>query len=65
MSSLRGRLRRWVALRLAMLVRSVDDEVQRRALPSFANKPRNLRLESPHRIVNAAAIEVGDRKSVV
>ena len=64
MSSLRGRIRRWVALRLALLVRSVDDEVQRRALPTFANQPRNLRLEAPHRIVNSAAIHVGDDVSL-
>jgi acetyltransferase-like isoleucine patch superfamily enzyme len=64
MSGLRARLRRWIAVRLALLVRSADDEVSRLTLPRFANEPSNLRIESPRRIVNPGFITIGDDVSL-
>ena len=64
MSSLRRRFGRWLGLRLAQLVRSVEGEMDRRSLPTFANRPSNLHIEPPHRIINAAAIHLGDDVSL-
>jgi acetyltransferase-like isoleucine patch superfamily enzyme len=64
MSSLRRRFGRWLGLRLAQLIRSVEGEMERRSLPAFANQPANLRVEPPHRIINAAAIHLGDDVSL-
>jgi acetyltransferase-like isoleucine patch superfamily enzyme len=60
MRGLRTRLRQWLAVRLALLVRSAEDEVSRLTLPRFATEPSNLRFEMPRRIVNPACISIGD-----
>lgn len=64
MGGLRRRLRRWLALRLGLLVRSASTQVDRLTLPDFANSPRNLRIDSPRRIVNSAHISIGDDVSL-
>ncbi len=64
MRSLRRRFGRWLGLRLAHLVRSVEGEMNRRSLPAFANRPANLHIEPPHRIINAEAIHIGDDVSL-
>lgn len=57
---LKARLRRWLAVRLAMMIRSVGPEVDQLTLPKFANSPRNLIFQSPRRISNPADITIGD-----
>jgi acetyltransferase-like isoleucine patch superfamily enzyme len=64
MRSLWRGLRRRVALRLALLVRSAEGEVDRLSLPRFANAPANLRIDTPRRIVNPACISIGDDVSL-
>ena len=63
-SGLKRRLRHWLALRLALMVRSVESEVDRITLPDFANCPRNLIFESPRRISNPGDITIGDDVSL-
>ena len=58
------KLKRRVAIRLGVLIRSVEDEVDRQTLPKFANQPKNLRIESPRRISNPQCITIGDDVSL-
>lgn len=62
--ALRHRLRRWLAIRLALLVRSVDNDIDRLTLPKFANTPRNLVFQPPRRIGNPDDITIGDDVSL-
>jgi acetyltransferase-like isoleucine patch superfamily enzyme len=64
MRGLLRKLTRRIAVRLNLLVRSVDNEVDRLTLPKFANEPRNLRFESPRRISNPDCIWIGDDVSL-
>ena len=61
---MRHRLLKWLGMKIALLVRSAEKDVQKKFLPRFANEPRNLQIESPHRLINAKHIEVGDDVSL-
>jgi len=61
---LRNRIRRAIGIKLGLLVRSVDAELDRRTLPAFANKPGNLTIQSPRRISNPECIWFGDDVSL-
>ncbi len=64
MRGLYHKIRRRIGVKLGLLIRSVDDEVNRLTLPRFANEPKNLRFESPRRISNAQCIWIGDDVSL-
>lgn len=64
MSAPRRRFLRRLAVRLGILLRSVEREVDAATLPAFANHPRNLRIESPRTIVNPSCITIGDQVSL-
>ena len=55
---------RWFGRKLVTLVRNAEADLQRDALAGFANKPENLLIESPSRIINAKFITVGDNVSL-
>ena len=55
---------RWFGRKLATLVRNAELEREQLMLPGFANKPENLRVESPSRIINAGFITMGDNVSL-
>lgn len=55
---------RKIGIRLGLLIRSIDDELDRLSLPRFANSPRNLHFESPRRVSNPACIWIGDDVSL-
>jgi acetyltransferase-like isoleucine patch superfamily enzyme len=61
---MRRRIVNWLATKIALLVRSVEQDIDQKSLPEFRNTPRNLRIESPHRLVNAKHIEIGDDVSL-
>jgi acetyltransferase-like isoleucine patch superfamily enzyme len=61
---LKSRLRHWLALRMALMVRSVENEVDALTLPRFANTPGNLIFQSPRRITNPGDITIGDDVSL-
>jgi hypothetical protein len=63
-SAPRRRLLRRLAVRLGILLRSVERDVDAGTLPAFANHPRNLRIESPRTIVNPSCITIGDQVSL-
>jgi len=46
--------------KLANLVYRYLEQAHSRSLPDFANKPRNLRVEFPSRIINAKHMTIGD-----
>ena len=58
------KLKRAVGLRLGVLIRSLDEELDRRSLPGFANSPKNLHFQTPRRISNANCIWIGDDVSL-
>jgi acetyltransferase-like isoleucine patch superfamily enzyme len=58
--NLRRKIRRRLALKLAALLRSVETESNAAALPTFANSPANLVLQSPWRIAHPEDISIGD-----
>ena len=58
------KLRRKAALRTGVRLRRVAAEIDALTLPRFANKPKNLRIESPRRISNADCIWIGDNVSL-
>lgn len=58
------KLQRAAGIRLGLLIRSVDEEIDRRSLPGFANAPRNLHFQSPRRISNPGCIWIGDDVSL-
>lgn len=64
MRGLVRRIRRSIGIRLGLLIRSVDNEVNRLTLPKFANEPKNLNFASPRRISNAQCIWIGDDVSL-
>jgi acetyltransferase-like isoleucine patch superfamily enzyme len=55
---------RWVGRKLATLVRNAELEREQLMLPGFANKPENLHVESPSRIINSSFITMGDNVSL-
>jgi len=61
---MRQRFLKWLGTKIALLVRAVEKDVNRKTLPKFRNEPRNLHVESPHRLINARRIEVGDDVSL-
>lgn len=64
MRGLLRKLKRRIGIRLGLLIRSVEDEVDRRTLPKFANEPSNLRFDAPRRIANPQCIWIGDDVSL-
>lgn len=54
------RLIRKLAIKLGILIHQVRHVVASETLPQFGNKPRNLNIELPRRIVNPARIFLGD-----
>lgn len=64
MRGLIRKLKRRIAIKLGLLVRSVDEEVNRLTLPKFANEPKNLHFASPRRISNSNCIWIGDDVSL-
>jgi acetyltransferase-like isoleucine patch superfamily enzyme len=57
-------LERKMARRIGLLIRGMDDELDRLTLPRFANAPSNLHFESPRRISNPDCIWIGDDVSL-
>lgn len=53
-----------LARRLGLLIRNMQDDLDARTLPVFANTPKNLHFESPRRISNAECIWIGDDVSL-
>lgn len=64
MSGVIRKLKRKLGIKLGLLIRSVDDDVNRITLPTFANDPKNLRFEMPRRISNPQCIWIGDNVSL-
>jgi lipopolysaccharide O-acetyltransferase len=64
MRGLCNKLKRRVGIRLGLLVRSVEDDVNRLTLPKFANEPKNLQFATPRRISNPRCIWIGDDVSL-
>ena len=58
------RLKKRLALKLAILVRSAEEEAAELALPGFANSPQNLLIQQPARLINARYISIGDDVSL-
>ena len=54
----------WLGGKLATLIRVAEVERENKALGGFANKPANLRVQSPSRIINAEFITIGDNVSL-
>lgn len=54
----------WLGGKLATMVRVAELERETRELGVFANKPVNLRVQSPSRIINAGFITIGDNVSL-
>ena len=63
-SGLIRKLKRKLGIKLGLLIRSVEDDVNRLTLPTFANNPKNLRFEAPRRISNPQCIWIGDNVSL-
>ncbi|MDG2376688.1 MAG: acyltransferase [Woeseiaceae bacterium] len=61
---MRKKLTQWFGLRIARLVRQAEKTLDAEQLPSFANEPQGLKIESPSRIINAAHIMMGDNVSL-
>ncbi len=59
-----GKLKHRIAIKIALAVRNVEDEINRLTLPKFANQPKNLRFETPRRISNPGCIWIGDDVSL-
>lgn len=59
-----NKLKRRLAIRLGLLVRGVEDDVDRLTLPTFANEPKNLRFATPRRISHPQCIWIGDDVSL-
>ncbi len=64
MRDLVRRIKRRIGIKLGLLIRSVDDDINRLTLPRFANEPKNLRFETPRRISNPECIWIGDDVSL-
>lgn len=59
-----GRIKRAIGMRLGLIIRALDAELDRRSLPKFANEPKNLHFQSPRRISNPDRIWIGDNVSL-
>jgi len=59
-----NRVKRSIGVRIGLLIRGVEDEIDRRSLPRFANQPTNLHFQSPRRISNAQRIWIGNDVSL-
>jgi acetyltransferase-like isoleucine patch superfamily enzyme len=59
-----NKIKRSIGLRLGLLIRRMEDEIDRESLPKFANNPRNLHFQSPRRIANPDRIWIGDDVSL-
>ena len=59
-----NRIKRSIGLRLGLLIRRMEDEIDRQSLPEFATKPKNLHFQSPRRIANPDRIWMGDDVSL-
>ena len=55
---------RWFGGKLATIVRIAELEQEELALERFANKPVNLRVQSPSRIINSGFITIGNNVSL-
>jgi acetyltransferase-like isoleucine patch superfamily enzyme len=64
MKGLIRKFKRRIAIKLGLMVRSVDREVNRLTLPKFANEPHNLHFDAPRRISNPQCIWFGDDVSL-
>jgi acetyltransferase-like isoleucine patch superfamily enzyme len=64
MSGFITRLKHRLVVKLAVLIRNVDEEVNRLTLPKFANEPKNLHFDTPRRIANPQCIWIGDDVSL-
>ena len=58
------KLKKFLGVRLGILIRNAEEEIDRRTLPRFANKPRNLHFQSPRRVSNPGCIWIGDDVSL-
>jgi lipopolysaccharide O-acetyltransferase len=56
--------KRSIGVRLGLLIRNVEDEIDRQSLPGFANIPKNLHFQSPRRVANPNCIWIGDDVSL-
>lgn len=59
-SRLYRRIKFFLAKKLALILKDVEDEIARDTLPVFANVPKNLRIDPPRRIGNSQRITLGD-----
>ncbi|MGI9261914.1 MAG: acyltransferase [Woeseiaceae bacterium] len=64
MRRLFNKFKRALAVRLGILIRNVEREIDRLTLPKFANNPKNLHFDSPRRISNPDRIWIGDDVSL-
>jgi acetyltransferase-like isoleucine patch superfamily enzyme len=61
---IKNKIERAIGLRLGLLIRSMDGELDGKSLPKFANEPRNLRFQYPWRISNPSCVWIGDDVSL-
>jgi acetyltransferase-like isoleucine patch superfamily enzyme len=64
MTGLTRRLKRRIGIKLGLLIRGVEQELDRLALPTFANTPKNLHFATPRRVSNPQCIWIGDDVSL-
>jgi len=58
------RIKKYLGIRLGVLIRNAEGEIDRRTLPGFANQPKNLHFQSPRRVSNPDCIWIGDDVSL-
>ena len=61
---MKKKLVKWLGRKLLTLVRNAELERERSLLTRFANKPENLHIEQPARIINPEFITIGDNVSL-
>lgn len=61
---MKKRFTNWIGRKVATLVRNAELERERSRLTRFANRPENLRIEPPSRIINSEFITIGDDVSL-
>jgi acetyltransferase-like isoleucine patch superfamily enzyme len=54
------KLTKRLAIKLGVLLYEVNQAVARETLPSFANSPKNLKIDLPRRIINPDRMVLGD-----
>ena len=59
-----NKLVHWFAGKIATLVRNAESERQRASYEKFANRPENLLIQQPVRLVNASRITMGNDVSL-